>query len=870
MESGIFKYIWKHSLPQQAFVLFVTVLSFPILFLTLELPKQIINDAIEGDNFPREIVNFEFSQVEYLFLLCFLFLGTVIVHNAFKFFINVYKGLVGERMLRRLRYDLYFRLIRFRLPQFRKMSSGEIIPMITAEVEALGGFIGEAFATPAFQAGNLIVYFFFIALQSPVLGVAAISLYPLQMWLIPKMQARVVRMTRKRIKNIRRLSDRVGESISGVSEIHANDTSAWHLSEVSARLYENFKIRFEIFIWKYLIKFTNNIINQLTPFFFYAFGGYLVIQGEMVIGSLVAALVAYKDLAAPWKELLAYYQEAADVQVKYKTVVENFDPPDLYAVNRFTSDPPADTVIDGNIRLENVSLGDAGSGQDLQGVSFEVASGSGVALVGGDSSGRTEALQVMAGLLSPQTGRAYLGEASIEDLPESVLGRKLAYLSSNLHIFTGTIRSNLLYGLRHKPLPREKPDPEWEKALKEAKQTANSLYDFDAEWDDPSQSGVETQEELDVKAVLYLYKVGFGPDLYRMGMQANIDPGEQPELATQILQARWTVAERVAADPTLQNAIVLWNPDTLNHSATLAENVLFALPSDGTMDMEALSTDKLVLAFLERTGLKDDLVEIGLAIAETMVDLFANVSSDNALLSEYSFIRPEEIPIYERRIAEVKSSGVGTLSASAVSELISVAFQLIPARHRLGVLTDAHIGKIVASRQIFKEMLAEKEDTSFVPFERDAYIAAQSIGDNLIFGKVRLDRRDARAKIDQLVGDIVAEQNLRAPISLAGLSYDVGIAGSRLSAGQRQKVGIVRALMKQPAVLILDDVATYGGDDDKVILDFLTREFEDMTLVYGAPRLNLVSEFEHIIYMQEGRVLTTGPYHKVAETSGVE
>ena len=60
------------------------------------------------------------------------------------------------RMLRRLRYMLYARILRFPLPQFRKVSQGELIPMITAEVEPLGGFIGDAFALPALQGGLLL------------------------------------------------------------------------------------------------------------------------------------------------------------------------------------------------------------------------------------------------------------------------------------------------------------------------------------------------------------------------------------------------------------------------------------------------------------------------------------------------------------------------------------------------------------------------------------------------------------------------------------------------------------------------------------------------------------------------------------------
>ena len=870
MEKSLFKYIWKYSSVQQVIIVLISIASFPILFYSLELPKQIINDAIQGRNFPIDFLGIEFSQIEYLLLLCFAFLLMVLISNGIKFALNLYKGQLGERMLRRLRYQLYFRILRFRLPQFRKMSAGEIIPIVTAEVEALGGYFGDAFATPVYQGGTLVVYFGFIAAQSPLLGLAAVALYPLQMWLIPKMQTRVLRMTRLRVKNIRRLSDRVGESIAGVTEIHANDTSAWHMAEISSRLYENYKIRFEIFLWKYFIKFTNNIINQLTPFFFYSFGGYLVIEGDIEMGSLVAVIAAYKDLAGPWKELLAFYQETADVQVKYQAVVENFDLPDLFDEERFSAEPPAGTVINGDIKLDRVSLGEPGSGQSLQDISLHIAAGSRTAIVGDDSSGRSELLKIIAGLLATDGGRVLLGDFNIDDLPESVLGRKLAYVSSQLHTFTGTLRTNLYYGLRHSPLPTDKPDPEWAIALKEAKITGNSLLNYDTDWDDFTGAGASSHKELDVKAVHYLNKIGFGPDLYRVGMQANIDPATQPDLVDQILRARWAVAERVAADTTLQNAIVLWDPEELNQSATLVENVLFALPADGSMDFEKLSADPLVLSFLEAAKLKTDLIEIGLTIAETMVDLFANVSSDNATLSEFSFIRTEELPIYEQRIAQTKASGVESLSPEAKSDLIGVAFKLIPARHRLGVLSDGHIEKIIKARSVFKDMLERNGDNNFVTFARDVYIGAQSIGDNLLFGKVRLDRRDARAIIDKLIGDIVSELNLRDPISLAGLAYDVGISGSRLSGAQRQKIGIIRAVMKQPAILVLDDVATSGAESDRVILDFLAQEFEKTTIIYGAPRLDLATRFDHIIYMKEGHVLANGPYDKVAATSGVE
>ncbi|MEJ2178024.1 MAG: hypothetical protein P8Y12_08765, partial [Gammaproteobacteria bacterium] len=48
MEKSLFRYIWKYSKRDQIVLLLVTLMTFPILYVSLELPKRIINDAISG------------------------------------------------------------------------------------------------------------------------------------------------------------------------------------------------------------------------------------------------------------------------------------------------------------------------------------------------------------------------------------------------------------------------------------------------------------------------------------------------------------------------------------------------------------------------------------------------------------------------------------------------------------------------------------------------------------------------------------------------------------------------------------------------------------------------------------------------------
>ncbi|MEJ8474011.1 ABC transporter ATP-binding protein/permease [Roseibium algae] len=856
MEKSLFRFIWKFSSRQQIFILLITVLSYPVSYVLLELPKLIVNDAVQGNDFPRAVLGGEFDQLSYLLLLCLGFLGLVIISNGLKLYINVYKGRLGERMLRRLRFELFQRVLRFRLPHFRKVSSGEIIPMITSEVEDVGGFIGEAFALPAYQGGMLVVQLGFIFMQDPLLGLAAVSSYPIQGYVIPKLQRKVVQLSRKRVKNVRLIADKVGESISGVPEIHANDASAWHSADLSDRLYQNFKIRYEIFNRKYFIKFLNNFMNQLTPFFFYLIGGYLVIEGNLSIGALLAVIAAYKDLAGPWKELLAYYQLVADVQVKYQTVVENFDPPDIYPVERLVSDETV--ALKGALDMSNVTFSGGAAGQEVTDITLKVPEGVDCAIVGADGSGRAEVLQLAAGLVSPVSGKVKIGSQDLEKLTASTLGREIAYVGGAVHIWTGTIRENLFYGLRHRPLIEAKREGEdlddYKRRLAEANETQNPTYDLIAGWDDFAAAGVADLNGLDQRALELLRAVGLEPDIYRLGLQSLFDPSMDDAFADRILAVRSKLAERIAADPGIAGLVELWDAKHFNSSASLAENLFFAVPSDPDVTMEQVPELPEVRAFLKETGLDERLKDIGLKIAETMVELFANVSGDSGLLGNYSFINQDDLPEFDRitRIARSGQQRPGLTQADR-DRLIALAFKLVPARHRLGVLDDGLREEVISFREQFHDKVVSAGD-SFVAIDPTLYLPPLTIEDNLLFGRPRVDRRDSRQRIDAVIRTIVEEMGLREPIVFAGFNYHVGVSGSRLSAGQRRRLALVRALLKNAKVTILDDIGTGLGEDDKVLRSALREVLKGRTFLFGAPNAAVADEFSLKFVLEQGRI----------------
>ncbi|CAN0589737.1 unnamed protein product, partial [Ectocarpus sp. 12 AP-2014] len=149
----------------------------------------------------------------------------------------------------------------------------------------------------------------FLFMQSIWFGFAAIALIPVQAWLIPMLQRQINVLNKDRIVEVRHLSSEIGETAAGISDLRSNGGWRYRSALLTDRLGRIFEIRFKIYQKKFFMKFINNFITQLTPFFFYLVGGYLAIKGQISVGALVAGLAAYKDIAAPWKELLAYYNQ---------------------------------------------------------------------------------------------------------------------------------------------------------------------------------------------------------------------------------------------------------------------------------------------------------------------------------------------------------------------------------------------------------------------------------------------------------------------------------------------------------------------------------------------------------------------------------
>ncbi|HML09212.1 MAG TPA: ABC transporter ATP-binding protein/permease [Stellaceae bacterium] len=862
IEPSVYRFILRHSLKQQIILLVLTLVSFPFLYYSLELPKTIVNRAIGGKHFPQPFFGMELDQIPYLMTLCALFLALVFINGGFKYYINTFKGQLGERMLRRFRYALYLRLLRFPPSYFQKTSSAQIIPMITTECEPLGGFIGDAFVLPLFQGGQLLTMLFFILMQDWVLGLAAIALYPVQGYIIPKLQRIVNQLGKRRIRQVRVVADQVQEAAAGIAEIQANDTVKLQLSRFAHLLGAIYDIRFEIYQRKFFVKFLNNFLGQLTPFFFFAIGGYLVIKGPLSFGALVAVLAAYKDLASPWKELLDFYQNNQNSVLTYNQIVEQFEPANMVDPEVLLAEPETIPHLTGDLAVTNLSLAGDDKRRTVDAVNFTVALDEHVAVIGQAGGGKEDLALLLSRLAQPSTGRITIGGVDLATLPLAVVGRRIGYVNATPYMFTGTLRDNLLLGLRHYPVrPGTYGDELAKKRAKElfeARRAGNIDLDIDADWIDYASAGVANGEELTLRITQVLSRLGFEEDVYGIGLRGRVDPTVNPNLAARLLEARKALSERLVRDG-ITNFVETYDPERYNTNATVAENLLFGTPIGPVFDFDALADNTYVRSVLDKVGLTDDLVEAGREITAKTFEFVTELPAE--LFEEYSLIGVDDLPEFKTILTAIDGHEVKDLTEEHRGKLLSLPLKLIVAKHRLDVIDEPMQQQLLAARRVFRDELPERARDQIAFFDPAEYNAAASLQDNILFGKIAQGEADATTRVPAVLGELLDELSLRPTVIDVGLDYNVGTAGSRLSLGQRQRAAIARAVLKRPDMMILNEATTgLDGPAQAKVMEGLFKEFEGRCLVWVLHRASLARNFDRVLVMSSGKLQEQGRF----------
>ncbi len=816
MDRGLFKFILRHGARQQLVIVALTVLSLPFYYAALDFPRQIINKGlgVEVERFPAslkvwgiELIHLE--QFPLLAALCFALLTAVTVNGALKYVANLKRARLGELLLRRLRLNLCSQALRFPSSHFRNVSPAELVSMITSEVESLGGFIGDAISVPVLQLGLLLTAFLFIFAQDVVLGLASVALLPVQIVVVPRIQRQVNRLSRKRVREMRRLSRRFSESVSLASHLQTNAMVAHELEVLDHRLGRILEIRYQIFRKKFFVKFFNNFLAQLAPFLLFLIGGYFVIRDELTVGALVAVVVAYKDVPPPWKELLDYYQDQQDARVRYEQVTSRFRPAGIVPIQSFEGDGAA---IEAGGRVEAIGLGALENDDPvLSNLSFTLDENEHVIAVGADYREGQTLARLLIGLQRPHEGSVLLDGVSSTEVSKSKIAHMFTYVDGDPRFFTGTIMQNLAYGLPG-----------------------------------ASQSGWR-EEALEALRI-----GGLGEFLVDFGLEARVDLRHNPELEREILRVRGELRQRLAD---LEGGRVFrpFQVDKYHDPGTVLENLIF-----GSLDKETVDIDQLLSARWFRATLRNNDLEGAL---EQLVLL----ASSNTELGRRR-MPLDTIELLSDRASELQSivstvgnGGTDPLLKSQRRLLLSLALAIVIDRIDFDFSTAALKAAITASRAAMREAMPSAIRRAVIFFDAQAYNPGMTLRDNLLFGRPDMEYQRAAQRVAAVLEEAIESTGLHDHVVAAALDFHIGVAGSKLSREYSQKLGLARAVLTPAKTLIAcHAVSAMSMEKERTVVKALTAAARGRGLLWITERAELAQYFDRVLVFAGGNLKEQG------------
>ncbi|BAL89051.1 putative ABC transporter ATPase and permease protein [Actinoplanes missouriensis 431] len=416
---------------QLAVVVGVIVISSVLAMVSPFLLREIIDVALPDDN---------------LTLLVWLVAGMVAVAAATSALGVVQTWIstrVGQRVMHRLRTDVFAHLQRQSVGFFTRTRTGEVQSRITNDIGGMQQVVTSTAGSIASNATTVIATLVAMAALSWQLTlVSLVALPPAVYWTrrVARMRQAITAQRQRELAELNVIIDE-GLSISGIQlskTMGAGDAQIARFTESSHRLID-LELRSELAgRWRMA---TMNIVFAAIPAAIYLAAG--LPFSTMSIGTLVAFTGLQAGLFRPLMSLLDVGVTLTSSLALFQRIFEYLDLP-------VEVEEPARPVriehVRGHLRFEDVTFvyGDSETAA-LAGVSLDVPAGSSVALVGETGSGKSTIASLIARLHDPTSGRVTIDGVDLRDLSLADLASIVGVVSQETYLLHTTIRENLRY-----------------------------------------------------------------------------------------------------------------------------------------------------------------------------------------------------------------------------------------------------------------------------------------------------------------------------------------------------------------------------------------------------------------------------------------
>ncbi len=333
------------------------------------------------------------------------------------------------------------RLLRLPLRYFERRPVGELSSRVN-ELENIRQFLTGTALTVVLDAVFSVIYILVMVLYSWLLTLVALATVPLFALLTFIVSPIIRRQIRTKAERNAETQSYLVEALSGIQTVKAQNIelrSRWQWQERYGRYV---RAGFKTVVTSTAAGSTSNFLNKFSSLLLLWLGAYLVLQGELTLGQLIAFRIIAGYATSPLLRLIQLWQNFQETAISLERLADIVDTPqESDETDRGNIAMP---VIQGAVSYEAVSFRfDPSGALQLNNIHLDVPAGAFVGIVGESGSGKSTLLKVLARLYEPESGRILVDRYDINKVELYSLRSQIGIVPQEPLLFDGTVRENI-------------------------------------------------------------------------------------------------------------------------------------------------------------------------------------------------------------------------------------------------------------------------------------------------------------------------------------------------------------------------------------------------------------------------------------------
>ena len=383
------------------------------------------------------------SRYELIPVIGISFLGLMIVKGVSIFFFQYLGDLFGMTSVYKLREALYDKLQRLAFKYYDNAKTGDIMSRLTADVEGFRFFLSVGFAELIRVVLLILISLGIMFYYSVPLALVTMAAIPFLAIVVFKFDKRVHPAFREIRKSFGRLNTRVQENISGMNTVKSLSREDFEIGRFSTNN-DNYRQNYlkTSSLWAKYFPFME-FIGNVCVVALLAYGGYLVMQGSLMLGELVAFFSLVWYILGPLMNLGFIVNQFSQAKASGERLIEILDAnEDIVEKENAVVEPLKGHVTFHDVTLNYIEGDDAA----LSHISFDAPPGKVIGLIGATGSGKTSITQLITRFYEPQHGEVLVDGRPVADYKLKNLRKHIGFVLQEPFLFSTSIRENIAYG----------------------------------------------------------------------------------------------------------------------------------------------------------------------------------------------------------------------------------------------------------------------------------------------------------------------------------------------------------------------------------------------------------------------------------------